>query len=142
MLLCFSIKPTRVSHKECHECGNTFDGLLVHCLQNNVIFEYIRNSNMKLNEYEIFEYSKKWSFTGGSTQEAPLARFPCGLLCDHSQNTKFQKVVKSWFKSDVISANLNQYQIPHLLSPNTLNYFKAAMIFRFGQSDVTLSIFW
>ena len=49
-------------------------------------------------------------------------------FCDHTQNTKFQKVVKSVFRSGVFSANLNQYQILHLLSQNTLNYFKVPAI--------------
>ena len=61
-----------------------------------------------------------------------MGQFPLALLCDHSQNAKFQKVVKSFFKSGVPSTNLNQYQIPHLLSPNTLNYIKVPVINKAG----------
>ena len=61
-----------------------------------------------------------------------MGQFPLALLCDHSQNTKFQKVVKSFFKSGVTSTNLNQYQILHLLSPNTLNYIKVPVIDKAG----------
>ena len=44
------------------------------------------------------------------------------------------------FKSGIASANLNKLQIPHILSPNTLNYVKVPVIKKFGsqwgQSDV------
>ena len=42
-----------------------------------------------------------------TTEEAPLTQLLVFLLRDHSQNTKFQKVVKSGFKSAVISEYLN-----------------------------------
>ena len=48
-------------------------------------------------------------------------------------------MVKSWFKSDVTLANLNQYQIPHLLNPFTWNYIKVQVIYRFWQSDVKVT---
>ena len=67
-----------------------------------------------------------------TSQKAPLARFPLGLLCDHSQKTKFQKVVKSGFKVTTFWRILNQYQTPHLLSPNTLNYVKESVINKVG----------
>ena len=58
------------------------------------------------------------------------------------ENTKLQKVVKSGFKSGVISTSLIQYQILHLLSPITINYIKVPVIYKvesqWCQSGVTV----
>ena len=56
-----------------------------------------------------------WKETGG----VPSGRFPLVIMAKIGQNTKILKFFKSWFKSDVILANLNQYQILHLLNPST-----------------------
>ena len=69
-----------------------------------------------------------------STQEAPLALFPLVPLWDHSQ--KFWKVVKKEFKRRVISENLNQCQISHLLCPNSTSDSPYSTV------DSVLLIFW
>ena len=47
------------------------------------------------------------------------------VLCTESPVTTAKILsFKSGLKSDIMSTNLNQYQNPHFLSLNTLNYFK------------------